>query len=307
MTHTDRYLETPLHLRSLDTSLYNLGEQESIFLKQQTGIQDDEGLKEHILDLQAKAFAVYPYPCIRYFEWTSLKISRLFPYKDLLKLGAEREGAIFLEMGCCFGNDLRKAIADGYPKENVVATDLHQDFWNLGHELFKTTPETFTVPFIAGNAFDATCLEIVQPFTKTLSPTTSRPTLTTLTTLNPLRGHVSAIHASAFFHLFNEEGQLHLARAIAGLLSPEPGSMIFGRHGALPEKGLRPASKGMEKTMFCHDPDSWRELWDGGVFEKGSVRVETTLEALDESVSMKAFEMLEGAKFWLLTWKVTRL
>ncbi|KAI0322176.1 hypothetical protein OF83DRAFT_1167836 [Amylostereum chailletii] len=126
MTHTDTAVDTPLHLRSLDPSLYDLSEEESTFFKQQTGIQDDEELKAHILDIQAKAFAVHPYPCIRHFAWTSLKISRLFPYKDLLKLGVEREGAIFLEMGCCFGNDLRKAIADGYPKENVVATDLHQ-------------------------------------------------------------------------------------------------------------------------------------------------------------------------------------
>lgn len=30
-----------------------------------------------------------------------LKISRLFPYKNLLKLGRERDGAIFLDIGCC--------------------------------------------------------------------------------------------------------------------------------------------------------------------------------------------------------------
>ncbi|KAI0322178.1 hypothetical protein OF83DRAFT_20012 [Amylostereum chailletii] len=293
-------------LLSLDAALYKPGDAESAFFKQQTGIQDDEELKSHIVDIQAKAFAVHPYPCIRRFAWTRLKISRLFPYDDLLKLGAEREGAIFLEIGCCFGNDLRKAIADGYPKENVVATDLHQAFWDLGHELFKTTSETFPVPFIAGDAFDTTHLEITQPFTKTLPPTTPRPALTTLTSLNPLRGHVSAIYTSSFFHLFDEEGQFHLARAMAGLLSPEPGSMIFGQHSGLPEKGFRPSSM-TGKPVFCHGIDSWRELWDGEIFQKGSVRVESRLEDADKSDVKKAFGLPDETKFWWLTWKVTRL
>jgi len=30
--------------------------------------------------------------------------------------------------------------------------------------------------------------------------------------------------------------------------------------------------------MFCHSPDSWTELWDGGVFEKWTVRVEATVK-----------------------------
>ncbi|KAI0322177.1 hypothetical protein OF83DRAFT_1167837 [Amylostereum chailletii] len=306
MSRTDEFANAPSELLSLDIALYNLGDAESAFFKQQTGIQDDAELKAHIVNIQAKAFAIHPYPCIRQLAWTQLKISRLFPYNDLLKLGAERDGAIFLEMGCCFGNDLRKAIADGYPQQNVVATDLHQAFWDLGHELFKTTPETFSVPFVAGDAFDAACLEITPPFTKTSPPTTSRPILTNLTSLNPLHGHVSAIHASSFFHLFDEEGQLHLARAMAGLLSPEPGSMIFGRHAGLPEKGLRPSSI-TGKFVFCHGVDSWRELWDGEIFLKGTVTVENQLEEADRSDVKRAYEMPEGTKFWWLTWKVTRL
>ena len=91
------------------------------------------------------------------------------------------------------------------------------EYWDLGHKLFKTTPQSSPVPFVAGDAFDAAHLEIVPPL-----PTAEAATLTTsaspllgLTSLNPLRGHVSAIHASSFFHLFGEAEQLHLARALA--------------------------------------------------------------------------------------------
>jgi hypothetical protein len=41
---------------ALDTSLYSLSTEEAAFFKAQTGIDDDEDLKKHILDVQAKAY-----------------------------------------------------------------------------------------------------------------------------------------------------------------------------------------------------------------------------------------------------------
>lgn len=82
-----------------------------------------------------------------YNERTRLRIARLPAYPDLLRLGRERKGAIFLDIPCCcqyglnnndnvvditrgkhipVGNDTRKAVQDGYPIDNVVASDLHK-------------------------------------------------------------------------------------------------------------------------------------------------------------------------------------
>ena len=33
------------------------------------------------------------------------------------------------DVGCCFGQELRKAILDGYPEANVVASDLTSEYW----------------------------------------------------------------------------------------------------------------------------------------------------------------------------------
>ncbi|KAI0322175.1 hypothetical protein OF83DRAFT_1167835 [Amylostereum chailletii] len=299
------HLITKDEIPPLDEKYYGLDETETAFFKQQTGISDDDELKKHIVRIQAEAYEVYPYPCIRRFTWTKLKISKLFPYKDFLRLGAEREGAIYLDLGCCFGNDPRKAIADGYPAQNVVASDLYQAFWDLGQNLFKTTSETYPVTFVAGDAFDPAHLETVPPFTIASPPTTPRPILSELKSLNPLRGHVSAIHTSSFFHLFDENGQQRLAHAVAGLLSPEPGSMIFGQHSGLPQKGFRMSSF-LAREGFAHGPDSWRELWDGEVFAKGTVKVETELKEVD-SRELKFGEFPEGFKSYLFIWKVIRL
>ncbi|TFY67067.1 hypothetical protein EVJ58_g1865 [Rhodofomes roseus] len=134
---------------ALDESYYNPDEEELAFFKSQTGITDEKALKDHIVRIQTDAYQVYPYPCIRRFAFMKLKIFRLPAYSKLLRLGNEREGAIFLDIGCCFGNDVRKAISSGYPMRNCIASDLEPDFWKLGHRLFNTTPETFPVPFIA--------------------------------------------------------------------------------------------------------------------------------------------------------------
>jgi hypothetical protein len=43
---------------ALDESLYNLTDEERAFFKQQTGIQDDDELKAHIVQVQAEAYKV---------------------------------------------------------------------------------------------------------------------------------------------------------------------------------------------------------------------------------------------------------
>lgn len=60
---------------------YSLSEEELAFFKSQTDINDDDALKQHILDVQAKAYDVYGYPCIRRFAFTKYVIS---PLRDLL-------------------------------------------------------------------------------------------------------------------------------------------------------------------------------------------------------------------------------
>ena len=138
-------------------------------------------------------------------------------------------------------------------------------------------------------------------------PSGSALDLCSLTSLNPLHGRVYAIRASAIFHLFGEEQQLELARALAGLLSPEPGSMIFGAHICVAEKkGFEPSVKDRDHhRMWCHSPESWTELWDGVVFEKGVVKVQTELIHVERKILQP--DAPQNATFTSLTWSVTRL
>jgi len=61
--------------------------------------------------------------------------------------------------------------------------------------------------------------------------------------------------------------------------------------------------------MFSHSPDSWIELWDGTVFEKGSVHMVATLIDMKKD---KHYQRCMGVAdadtdVYMLSWYVTRL
>ncbi|KAJ7685867.1 hypothetical protein B0H17DRAFT_842284, partial [Mycena rosella] len=266
------------------------------FVRDQSGIRDPDELKKHVLAVQTRAYDLYSYPCIRRFEFARTKISTLPAYQKVLALGRERKGAILLDLGCCFGTDIRKAASDGFPLQNLLASDLHPEFWMLGHELFGSTPESFPVPFLVGDALDSDFLTPSKPTGSASELTDSSPPLTSLTSLTPLCGHVSAIHVSLVFHLFLESQQLQFARALAGLLSPIRGSVIFGSHVGRREKGLKEGICIAGRPMFCHSPESWREMWDE-VFPRKSITVDVDLRRRDS----------DTPDVGILVWSVTRV
>ncbi|KAF9230247.1 hypothetical protein BU15DRAFT_57436 [Melanogaster broomeanus] len=280
----------------LDPSLYALSTAEAAFFKAATGIDDDAALKAHIIMAQAKAYKVCcTYPCIYGFSFLRMVITRNMIYEDILKIGRERKDAIFLDIGCCFSVDSRKVAADGFPACNIVASDLKQEFLELSHVLFNTSQDTYPGHFVAGDIFDPVVLS-VEPSSRGV-PLRPRPDLSALTSLNALRGHCSVINASSFFHLFNEEKQLHVARALAGLLSSEPGSLICGIHLGAQEAGMWTDNLPMGKfDLFCHSSKSWEAMWDR-VFTMGEVKVEASLKTIETM----------NREIHMLTWSVTRL
>ncbi|KAF8962730.1 hypothetical protein BDZ97DRAFT_2020498 [Flammula alnicola] len=330
----------PVLKPKLDTSFYSLDADELAFFQHLTGIADEEQLKAHIIGVQAKAYEIYGYNCIRRFAFVKLKIARLPGYKEALKLLHERKDPILLDIGCCcayrrtqIGNDARKAVVDGWPVQNVIASDLRKGFWEYGHELFKSTPENFPAAFVAGDVFDPVMLEPRGAFlasddiASVSSNATATPSLRSLTSLTPLQGRISAIHASSFFHLFSEERQRALAHRLASLLSPQKGSVIFGQHGSKPQKGFRTEAISKDRVdraraagapvadfaMFCHSPESWRELWVNEVFGgddgKGAerIRVDAELVQVERKDLLGHTVATEGAKFYVMNWCVTRL
>ncbi|KZV95797.1 hypothetical protein EXIGLDRAFT_734645 [Exidia glandulosa HHB12029] len=255
----------------LDPTFLSLEDDEAAFFHQQTGIKDKDALQDHIIAVQREAFSVWPYPCIRHFGFTSLKISRLPPYSEVLQLGRERKHAVLLDLGCCFGNDARKAVADGFPAEQVIASDYQAEFWSLGYTLFRDSSESCGIRFVQGDIFSSSLIDPAATPSRTVS---ADPIATCVErgSLVPLQGHVSALHASAFFHLFDEAKQVEVAKRCAALLSKEPGSLIFGTHG-----GAASARAFEDRDAYAHSPESWATMWMKQVITDGSIAVEARL------------------------------
>lgn len=288
----------------LDESLYTADDTELTFIKAQSGIQDPVALKRYIINVQRKAYDLYGHHCIRSFAFTRTKIPTLPAYENVLTLGRGRPGAILLDLGCCFGTDVRKAASDGFPAGNILASDLRPDFWKLGHELFCSAPEAFPIAFLAGDALDPAFLEPVAP--ATAPPEGPAPPLGSLTRLTPLHGQVSAIHISSVFHLFFEPQQLQLARALAGLLSPLPGSVIFGSHVGRRVKGFREeALCSGGHHMFCHSPESWVAMWEE-VFPADTIRVQVLLRPRNSGMPDEG-EGNSSVEHGVLVWSVIRV
>ncbi|KAF8517680.1 hypothetical protein BU17DRAFT_49425 [Hysterangium stoloniferum] len=269
-------LKTPL-----DPNLLVLNEKELSFFKEQTGLLNDEEVRQRIISVQQKAYEISTYPCVRRFLFAKFNVTRSPAYKRVLTVGKTRKNPIFLDVGCSLGTDIRALISDGYPSQSVVGFDLVQPLWVLGHELFGSTGETFPVPFVEGDILDNSVVGGSEPLPRppltTAVVTTDPPSVQGLTnSLLPLHGHVSAIYTGLFFHVFSEEVQTDVARRLAALLSPLPGSIIFGIHVGLPEKGQHYDGAG-GRYMFCHSPDSWRTMWEEEIFQPGSVKVEAKI------------------------------
>ena len=189
---------------------------------------------------------------------------------------------------------------------DLILQRISSGLWDFGLQLFNY-PSTFPVKFIDGDIFDSAILD--------MSATPATPEIPSLhslgNSLTPLRNHISVIHVSLVFHLFPEDKQLELAQRLGALLSPLPGSVIFGRHVGLPVPGIH-TRNASGLRVFSHSPDSWRTLWETKVFEKGSVKVDAKLVRSEPIRSLNE----EPSEFYgndtneqvdLLIWSVKRL
>ncbi|KAJ3834353.1 hypothetical protein F5878DRAFT_363699 [Lentinula raphanica] len=259
------------------SSRFEVDPEDLSLLQTLTRISNVEELEEHISSVQNKANRIHNYPCIGLFVFTKFNIKLAPKYHHVLSLVKSHTDAIFLDVGCCVGNALRKVVADGWPVENTIGIDLYKEFWDIGHEMFKSTPDSFPAGFVGGDIFDDTTLApSFDPSNKasTISSLESL-NLRSLTSLTPLRHRVSAIYVCNVFHLFNVEKQLDLAKRLVSLLMRRSGSVIFGSHGVVPAQRAQTLDPG--PTSF-HSAKSFASMWTT-VFEPGSVEVSWEVKA----------------------------
>lgn len=107
----------------------------------------------------------------------------------------------------------------------------------MGYELFADR-DTLSCEFITSDIFDDSS-ELFQR----------------------LGEKVDMINAASFFHLFDWDTQVKLAKQVMKLMKPKPGSIVVGRHVGDYNAGELEA-KELGSNIWRHDLDSWRRLWE---------------------------------------------
>ncbi|KAF2239274.1 hypothetical protein EV356DRAFT_502283 [Viridothelium virens] len=125
---------------------------------------------------------------------------------------------------------------DGAPASNLYGSDLRPDFIELGYELFLDKHK-FGATFVLADVFDPN------------------------SDLKQLDGTIDIIHAASFFHLFDRDTQIKLAKRVIALLKPQKDSLLFGRQVGKVEAGETPANSQPGRLLFRHNVETWAELW----------------------------------------------
>src|SRR5437667_8984829 len=68
------------------------------------------------------------------FLFLDLSINRHPQYAEVIS--RLQNGQKFIDLGCCFGQEIRKLAVDGAPQENMYGMDLRREFIDLGYDLF---------------------------------------------------------------------------------------------------------------------------------------------------------------------------
>ncbi|KAI4156944.1 MAG: hypothetical protein L6R39_000896 [Caloplaca ligustica] len=199
----------------------------------------------HIHSVREKAWEIFPYPCIGQWRFLDLSISQHPAYPRLLSRltkppSPPQSPATLLDLGCCFGQDVRKLIYDGAAANNLYACDLEPEFLDLGYDLFRDR-ETCGAHFFAVDLF---------------APNAD---------MRALEGKVDIIHAASFLHIFGWQEQVSICQLITRLLRPQKGSLVIGRQVgnlAAGEMGENAANKFLDRgKVWRHINDSFRRMW----------------------------------------------
>lgn len=175
-------------------------------------------------------------------------------------------GARFLDLGCCVGQEIRKLVFDGAPSDRIYGADLYQGFLDTGYDLFRDR-DTLKSTFLQADVFD---------------PQSG---------LSTIEGEMEIVFTGLFLHLFNWEQQKQIAIRIIKILAPRPGSLLVGSQAGSVEPGekeLRGPFVSDGRTHFLHDPESFEKLWREAAGETNTVwRVEASFSPTKSIVKSK--------------------
>ena len=221
---------------------------------------EHEGPPAHLSIQRDKAFAIFPYGCVSRFRFLPPRLSQLPVYQILLdKL---RSGDIFLDAGCCFGQEIRYLVQAGVSSSQMYGFDLEQKFIELGYERFQDR-DKLHAKFVSGDL-------LAEPGTAKSGG------------LGTLFEKMDIVFASSLLHFWDWDEMLLAAIRLVSFTRNKTGSMVVGRQMGSLKAGSYSMPE-MEGRVYRHDVGSMKSFWDQvGVRTGSRWRVDTELYESEE-------------------------
>ncbi|KAI1173285.1 hypothetical protein F4777DRAFT_455776 [Nemania sp. FL0916] len=188
----------------------------------------------HVNISRDRGFAINPYPCIGLYRFTKLTLREHPLYSNIIQR-LKQPGTRYLDIGCCFGQDLRQLVFDGVPSQHLAGLDIERSLIDSGYDLFLDR-DSLRSQFLVGDVFEGSSQVWAD--------------------LEERR--IDVVHCSAFFHLFTLELQLAAARQIAKLVKKE-GVIVGGQIGSVRPGNV--AALQENSHSYRHNMETFENMW----------------------------------------------
>jgi SAM-dependent methyltransferase len=81
----------------------------------------------------------HTYRCVQSLAFLAPKIQQFNDYNRLINLSKSNAQIKVADVGCCFGQDIRRLILDGIPPASIYAIDVTGGYWDAGLEIYRDT------------------------------------------------------------------------------------------------------------------------------------------------------------------------
>lgn len=183
-----------------------------------------------------------------------------------------------LDLGTCFGQDLRKLAFDGVPVEQLYGSDLFGGFEKAGTMLFRDE-EKFAGHFIAADLLVEDEDDSMGKLVKT-------------------EGTWDVLLAFMFLHIWDHRTQVAACKRIVRLLKPGKGGLLIGCSTGSVNPGeqcLKPPLVPEERSIFRHSTETFVQMWNKIEEDLGiKVKVECTYDDEGERGARNEEEEAKG-------------
>jgi len=185
------------------------------------------------IKIREKALQVCNYKCLREYRFLETRIKSNHIYPVIIENASQKS---YLDLGCCFGSDLRRLLVDGARIENIVGVEQFEEFIDYGCELYNDKEKLKSRMFV-GNFLQDDFVVKLQ---------------------DKIKIPVDVVHAGSILHLLYETEVNKLINTIYTLLKLN--GYIFGQTVADTHPHLASVDHNPNGIRYLHSPTSLKDL-----------------------------------------------